>query len=223
VSSPADDLDYMHARHYSPITGRFLSVDRVGGRTAMPQTWNRYAYSLGNPLKFVDPNGDSPVPYWSWGQWVARYFGAADKHGGVPHYHVYDKGGRRLVGRIDMQGRPMKGNPGRIPNSVLKKMVSGGLFAGILMFFEASPAYAPDLRVGLIGDRDRETLEGIALEMFGPVDLMKLEIDKLLDLLDEHDQRQEEEERDRMNAEESLRSLTGASCLHTGVCLQQPL
>lgn len=52
-----DDLDYMHARHYSPLTGRFLSVDRISGSVRNPQSWNRYAYVLGNPLKYVDPFG----------------------------------------------------------------------------------------------------------------------------------------------------------------------
>ena len=47
LASPAgaeDDLDYMHARHCSPVTGRFLSVDAVDGDPGFPQSWNRYAY-----------------------------------------------------------------------------------------------------------------------------------------------------------------------------------
>lgn len=44
-----DDLDYMHARHFSAITGRFLSVDPLGGSPRSPQSWNRYAYVTGNP------------------------------------------------------------------------------------------------------------------------------------------------------------------------------
>lgn len=52
-----DDLDYMHARYYSPWNGRFLSVDPVGGRTERPMGWNRYAYGLGNPMKYLDPDG----------------------------------------------------------------------------------------------------------------------------------------------------------------------
>jgi RHS repeat-associated protein len=53
----ADDLDYMHARHYSPLTGRFSSTDRIRGKRATPQSWNRYAYGIGNPVKYVDPDG----------------------------------------------------------------------------------------------------------------------------------------------------------------------
>jgi hypothetical protein len=37
--------------------GRFISVDKVGGRVRNPQSWNRYSYSLSNPLKYLDPDG----------------------------------------------------------------------------------------------------------------------------------------------------------------------
>jgi RHS repeat-associated protein len=60
-STPGDDdLDYMHARYYWPIFGRFLSVDpsRRGANPKLPQSWNRYAYVLNNPLKLIDPNGE---------------------------------------------------------------------------------------------------------------------------------------------------------------------
>ena len=53
-----DDLDYMHARYCDPQMGRFLSVDPVQGTPASPQSWNRYAYVRGNPMKFVDPDGE---------------------------------------------------------------------------------------------------------------------------------------------------------------------
>jgi RHS repeat-associated protein len=52
-----DDLDYMHARHESPVTGRFLSMDPIGGGTRHPQSWNRYSYVLGNPMRYTDPWG----------------------------------------------------------------------------------------------------------------------------------------------------------------------
>ena len=52
-------LDYFLARYYANAQGRFTSPDPLlaSGRPANPQTWNRYAYVLNNPLKFVDPNG----------------------------------------------------------------------------------------------------------------------------------------------------------------------
>jgi RHS repeat-associated protein len=52
-----DDLDYMHARYYGLAVARFLSFDPVGGNPRSGQSWNRYAYVLGNPLRFVDPLG----------------------------------------------------------------------------------------------------------------------------------------------------------------------
>ena len=67
VCDPAarDDLDYMLARHYSPVVGRFLSVDPVLGNTASPQSWNRYTYAMNGPLLFVDPDGQADTPFWN--------------------------------------------------------------------------------------------------------------------------------------------------------------
>ena len=55
----AESLDYMHARFFNPQVGRFLSVD-PGPSVDMghPQGWNLYAYVEGNPLRYVDPNGE---------------------------------------------------------------------------------------------------------------------------------------------------------------------
>jgi RHS repeat-associated protein len=56
-------LDYFGARYFSAAQGRFTSPDPMlnSGRPWLPQSWNRYAYSLNNPLRFVDPNG-----LWEW-------------------------------------------------------------------------------------------------------------------------------------------------------------
>ena len=61
LTGSLDDLDYMHARYYSPYLGRFLSVDpaRESALLRVPQSWNRYSYVRNNPLKFVDPNGEA--------------------------------------------------------------------------------------------------------------------------------------------------------------------
>ena len=56
-SGPGDDLDYMHARHESPVTGRFLSVDSAESDPKFPQSWNRDVYTRDNPLVAIDPDG----------------------------------------------------------------------------------------------------------------------------------------------------------------------
>jgi len=50
-------LDNFGARYYESSTGRFMSPDPVGGSLSNPQSLNRYAYVLNNPLRNVDPTG----------------------------------------------------------------------------------------------------------------------------------------------------------------------
>lgn len=47
----------LRARAYDPGLGRFLTRDSLAGLPGAPQTLNRYAYGLGNPLTFTDPSG----------------------------------------------------------------------------------------------------------------------------------------------------------------------
>jgi RHS repeat-associated protein len=49
--------DYMHARYYAPMAGRFFSPDPVRGDSAQPQSLNLFAYVTDNPLNLVDPWG----------------------------------------------------------------------------------------------------------------------------------------------------------------------
>jgi RHS repeat-associated protein len=67
----ASKNDYVHARFQSSELGRFLSPDLLGGRPDDPQTWNRYAYALNNPLRFIDPDGRAvtdALDWWSYQQ-----------------------------------------------------------------------------------------------------------------------------------------------------------
>ena len=52
-------LDYFGARYMSAPQGRFLSPDPLmaSAKTTDPQSWNRYIYTLNNPLRYVDPDG----------------------------------------------------------------------------------------------------------------------------------------------------------------------
>jgi RHS repeat-associated protein len=57
---PETGMDYFGARYYRAEIGRFTTVDPVTpwqSAVANPQLWNRYAYALNNPLRYVDPDG----------------------------------------------------------------------------------------------------------------------------------------------------------------------
>lgn len=49
--------DYFGARCYASTMGRFLSPDPLGAHLENPQSLNRYAYALNNPLTNTDPTG----------------------------------------------------------------------------------------------------------------------------------------------------------------------
>ncbi|MGE5479250.1 MAG: RHS repeat domain-containing protein [Chloroflexota bacterium] len=58
------NLINMNARLYGPRIGRFLSPDSYIPDPENPQSYNRYSYVLNNPLKYVDPTGNSGyIPY----------------------------------------------------------------------------------------------------------------------------------------------------------------
>jgi RHS repeat-associated protein len=57
------NLNYFGGRYYASQTGRFTTADPALDLEAAilnPQRWNRYAYSLNNPLRYTDPDGRSP-------------------------------------------------------------------------------------------------------------------------------------------------------------------
>jgi RHS repeat-associated protein len=54
------NLDDFGARYYSSSFGRFMTIDPVvisKAKTLDPQQLNAYAYARGNPLRFLDPDG----------------------------------------------------------------------------------------------------------------------------------------------------------------------
>ncbi len=77
---PKFDLVNMNARLYSPILGRFISPDPNVQDPAIPQNYNRYAYCLNNPLRYVDRNGE----FWQLaiGAIVGAYLGGVISNSG---------------------------------------------------------------------------------------------------------------------------------------------
>ncbi len=55
----ATGLDYANNRYFTNQFGRFMTPDpyRGSGRPSSPQSWNRYAYALGDPANTNDPTG----------------------------------------------------------------------------------------------------------------------------------------------------------------------
>lgn len=57
-------LDYFGARYYGSSLGRFTSPDpaKLDIRHLLnPQKWNKYAYTINNPLRYFDPDGQEEV------------------------------------------------------------------------------------------------------------------------------------------------------------------
>ena len=54
-------LYYLPARYYNPDTGRFLSVDPAPPSAGDPTSLNGYAYCVGDPVQFADPDGRKAI------------------------------------------------------------------------------------------------------------------------------------------------------------------
>ena len=49
---------YLRARFYDPLTGRFNRLDPYFGNSADPQSFHKYAYVHGDPIQGIDPTGE---------------------------------------------------------------------------------------------------------------------------------------------------------------------
>jgi RHS repeat-associated protein len=79
-------LDFAEARYYNNQHGRFTAVDPLlaSGKSANPQTFNRYVYVMNSPLRLTDPTGmQTGTPT---GRWYAPKEGD-----GVPVYIKFGK------------------------------------------------------------------------------------------------------------------------------------
>lgn len=57
VEQETDSCYYIRARYYDAATGRFLSKDPLFGDEFEPQSLNRYAYAMNNPVTMYDVTG----------------------------------------------------------------------------------------------------------------------------------------------------------------------
>ena len=53
-------LDYYRARWYDPHLGRWIQPDTFVPGSGTPLALDRFAYVLGNPLRYADPSGRFP-------------------------------------------------------------------------------------------------------------------------------------------------------------------
>lgn len=113
------DLDYFGARFHYAKVGRFLSVDSVrtidssSGRVISSflensQRQNTYAYSLNNPYKYVDPDGELPRIVTGRIEFTGGGVGAGASLGNVK---VVPRGQIALPGGNGVRPAPIRYNP----------------------------------------------------------------------------------------------------------------
>ena len=61
---------FLRARWYSPVVGRFTSLDPWRGDTRQPQTLHKYLYALNDPIVRQDPSGKQPYFDPGYGCWI---------------------------------------------------------------------------------------------------------------------------------------------------------
>lgn len=64
----------MRARYYNPEIKRFINQDVVQGTIENGLSLNRYAYSNGNPISYIDPFGLSPLDSEKTGGGIGQWF-----------------------------------------------------------------------------------------------------------------------------------------------------
>jgi RHS repeat-associated protein len=57
-------LMYYGARWYDPVLGRWIQADTIVPDFSNPQSTNRYAYCLSNPVNRIDLSGHDDTPWW---------------------------------------------------------------------------------------------------------------------------------------------------------------
>ena len=117
-------LDYANNRYYLNAYGRFMTPDPSSSSAgpSNPQSWNRYAYTSGDPVNFHDPGGlmESPVCDFD-GNEDPSCFGGGDGNSGFCDASQEDCGDPC----VSAEGTPSPG-PGCQTGGVFAPPVSGG-------------------------------------------------------------------------------------------------
>lgn len=83
-------LYFYGARWYDSALGRFVQPDSITPDQNIPLSWDRFAYSYGNPVKYIDPDGHWPCSFSSSG------FGCSVSTFGLGQ--TIDRAGEKLFG-----------------------------------------------------------------------------------------------------------------------------
>jgi len=105
-------LMFYNVRYYDATLGRFVSADTIVPQAGNPQSLNRYAYVLNNPLKYTDPSG--------------HCWGAASGARSLPTYDV-------TCGNLDMALTIVQH-----PNASAVEKLGAGAYLGAEGFFHGA-------------------------------------------------------------------------------------
>ena len=108
------DTEHAQFRHYSNIQGHWLTPDQYAGSYdfSNPQSFNRYAYVLNNPLAAIDPAGLDDCDA------DACVYGGDDDSGGLSPGYYHDQNGNnyywdgQTLTAYDPQTAGVDGDPG---------------------------------------------------------------------------------------------------------------
>jgi RHS repeat-associated protein len=141
-------LNYMQARYYDPVIGRFYANDPLGFRDI--HSFNRYAYANNNPFKYVDPDGKDAIAIVFPDYKISTGFGKVsglghagvllvDNKSGLTKYYEYgryDKANlgivrQRTVPNVEMKnGMPTETSLKATLDSISKQSGQGGAISG---------------------------------------------------------------------------------------------
>ncbi len=57
IAEPILGLYFYNARWVDPVLGRFAQADTIIPNPGDPQSWDRYSYTMNNPVRYTDPSG----------------------------------------------------------------------------------------------------------------------------------------------------------------------